>query len=852
MHSHAHPLLAAWGRQGRDFMRLLDAFDDAERTRQRFDIPRVDLFDDGTGATMLEQVQASIRDLVPLAEHPPRVLEAADRSIVFHVAHSAQREVEILHDQLLDMLRSPSLDSPLKPRDIVVMVPDIDTFAPAIRAVFGAYRRDDARFIPFEIADLKNRGSNMLMVAIEWLLRLPVQRFRLAEVRDLLDVPAIASRFGLDAEGLPRLAGWMAGAGIRWGLDAEQRAQLGLTACGEQNTCLFGLRRMLLGYASDGQAAFADIQPYDEIGGLEASLVGVLADAIDRLTAWWRVASTEATPHEWAVLAHTLLDALVAPTDEAERLTVAALQRALSAWLDACDAAGFEQRVPLSVLREAWLSGVDSPTAGRRFLAGGVTFCTLMPLRAVPFEVVCLLGMNDGDYPRQSRRSDLDLMALPGQQRPGDRSRRDDDRYLMLEALLSARRVLYISWCGRSARDNTAQPPSVLVSQLRDYLAAVWTSQAPGGVLGERTTEHPLQPFSRRYFEGRDLFTFAREWRAAHRIQGEAEDTHAMPPFEATGAALTVEALARFLRNPVKEFFKVRLDVVFHDDDTAPDDDEPFGLDGLTEYGLLSELLANPDTMTDQGTEQAVSKRIQGFKRAGRLPLGEMGVHVAGEMEETALQMLSRWRQVQSRYADAAPRQRLHFEHEGLLVDDWLDGLKTDGTKRAWIELSASRLLDKKGRLRADKLITGCVRMLVSSACAECTAGVMVGRDATLTLSPLDTSVAGRALRKLMTAWRDGMQAPLPLAPRTALAWVTKERTAELIYEGGFDGSHGEGQEPCLSRRFPDFDALVADGRFERYATLVFAPMRQWVESSVAIARDGNAPSDSVTEAGDE
>src|SRR5690606_3134423 len=137
------------------------------------------------------------------------------------------------------------------------------------------------------------------------------------------------------------------------------------------------------------------------------------------------------------------------------------------------------------------------PGVNKRFHAGGVTFCTLLPMRSIPFEVVCLLGMNDGDYPRSSRRSDFDLTALPRQHRPGDRSRRDDDRQLMLEAVLSARRVLYVSWTGRSARENVTQPASVLVAQLRDYLAAGWGD----AVVAQRTTEHPLQPFSRRYFE---------------------------------------------------------------------------------------------------------------------------------------------------------------------------------------------------------------------------------------------------------------------------------------------------------------------------------------------------------------
>ena len=143
------------------------------------------------------------------------------------------------------------------------------------------------------------------------------------------------------------------------------------------------------------------------------------------------------------------------------------------------------------------MEAMDVPKLNQRFQAGGVTFCTLMPMRAIPFEVVCLLGMNDGEYPRRSMRSDFDLMGLPGTARPGDRSRRDDDRQLMLEALLSARRLFYVSWCGRSVRDNSEQPPSVLVSQLRDYLNVGWGQK----VVSDRTTHHPLQPFSRRYFE---------------------------------------------------------------------------------------------------------------------------------------------------------------------------------------------------------------------------------------------------------------------------------------------------------------------------------------------------------------
>ncbi|MGJ7543179.1 exodeoxyribonuclease V subunit gamma [Variovorax sp. LT1R16] len=845
MHAHGHPLLAAWGRQGRDFVRQLDAFDDADATRQRFGDSKIDLFDEAEPQTLLQQVQAHIRDLLPLGEHTHPAVDAADRSIVFHIAHGAQREVEILHDQLLALLANPPGGTPLNPRDIVVMVPDVAAFAPAIRSVFGQHTRGDARFIPFDIADLSERGHNPLLVALEWLLRLPQQRCGLTEIRDLLDVPAVAARFGLDADALPRLARWMEGAGIRWGLDLAHRRDLGLAECGEQNTWLFGLRRMLLGYAS-GEAAegvdgsFLDIEPYAEVGGLEATIAGALADLVEVLGDWWVQASTDATPAAWAERSRALLEALMAPTDERERLALAAAQEALGQWLEACELAGFDAPVSLAVAREAWLEGIDEPGLSRRFRAGGVTFCTLLPMRAVPFEVVCLLGMNDGDYPRSSPRSDFDLMGLPGQRRPGDRSRRDDDRQLMLEALLSARRVLYLSWTGRSVRDNSEQPPSVLVSQLRDYLVAGWHED----VIERRTTEHPLQPFSRRYFEGAEgdpLFTHAREWRTAH----EATAEQAVPALRPEGSAasgeravpLTLAALTSFLKNPVKDFFRRQLDVVFQEDEAAMEDHEAFALDGLEQYGLLDEALTALRDVDDAAVlSRRVDAQLQRIRRSGRLPMAELGRRAERALADTLQPMLARWRALHALYPVAGVKEPLRFAHEGLLLDDWLDGLRLSSLESGepvWMGMLPTRLASEKGVVRPDKLIALWVNTLVSSACGAPVQGVLVGRDATVTALPLQADYAMATLRTLLDVWREGMGRPLPLAPLTALEWLAGGKP-EQAYEGGmFVG--GEVQEPCLGRVYPDHEALRAGGEFEDLAEALFAPLRDWAATQLTV-----------------
>ena len=834
MHLHAHPLLAAWGRQGRDFMRQLDAYDDVAESQRRFALPRTDLFDDGPGTTLLEQVQADIRDLVPLSEHLHEPVAAADRSIVFHVAHGVQREVEILHDQLLALFAQRD-GEPLGPRNVVVMVPDIETFAPAVRAVFGQHDRNDARYIPFDIADLRSRGSNPLAVALEWLLRIPDQRVRLQEVRDLLDVPAIAARFALDVDAVPGLFTWLAGAGVRWGLHEAQRAQLGLGATGSQNSWLFGLRRMLLGYATGAAEPFAEIEPYDEIGGLDAASVGALAELFERLEQWWSIARSDATPTEWAARARALIGAFFAPVDERERLTIAALQSALSAWLESCDAARFVEPVPLSVSREAWLSGVDGLDANRRFLAGGVTFCTLLPLRAVPFDVVCLLGMNDGDFPRRGQRADFDLMGLPGQQRPGDRSRRDDDRYLMLEALLSARRTLYVSWCGRSARDNSVQSPSVLVSQLRDYLRAGW-----GGddVVDVRTTEHPLQPFSRRYFERDGLVTYAREWRVAHTVDAEAADARSLPAFTPPTAPLTITTLERFLKNPVRAFFQARLGVYPARETEALAEDEPFGTDRLDLHRLRSELL---DEATRDLDRPSFADRLHRLEGAGRLPIGGLGALAAEQLTATLAPMLARRSESLRAYPQALPSVPLRFragmeagmEAGGVTIEDRLDGLRSDGARRVWLMTTPSFLVGDRNEAQAHKLLFAWIRMLLASADGHDVDGILFGPDAMLTLGALRADEAKAALVDLLAAWREGMDTPLPFACKTAFAYV-QGRSASEAYEGG-QQLRPEGDEFGLHRIYPDFEALQAHDRFALYATRLFAPIDRWIAHHVVV-----------------
>lgn len=855
MHRHAHPLLAAWGRQGRDFMRQLDAFDDVEAARARFDDARVECFDERPGTTLLEQVQAAIRDLLPIDDHPKATIDASDRSIAFHVAHGPQREVEVLHDQLLALFDERARgDRPLRPRDVIVMVPDIEVFAPAIRAVFGLYRSDDARCIPYTIADLKTRGSDPLVVAIEWMLRIGEHRARIGELRDLFDVPAIAARFGLVAPDVHDLFSWAEDANVRWGLGAAHRAALGLEACGDQNTWSFGLERLLLGYAAGSGATVDGIDAMDGVGGLETAAIGALAELVDRLERWRRTALVDAPPATWAVRCRALLDDVVAASDERERITVAALEDALAAWLEACDAAGFDEPVPIEVAREGWLGRLEGLETRRRFLSGGVTFCTLLPLRAVPFDVVCLLGLNDRDYPRATRRDDFDLTTLPGLQRPGDRSRRDDDRYLMLEALLSARSTLYVSWSGHSARDNAVRPCSVLVAQLRDYLDAGWRGPEASSVLDARTTEHPLQPFGRRYFEAEGPVTYAREWRQAHRDdEGDAARVQfAMRSGEGADAgtirSLTLRRLASFLRHPVRTFFRERLDVSLDRDDERVVEDETFVLGGLDRWTVVDDLLREASAEGVRDLETRIEAGLGRIAASGRLPLLDAGERDLDALRATATPILSRWHALQERLPFDAPRRRVRIAHDDVVIDDWLDGLRRDEQgATARITVTASRLFEKDGSFDRMRLLDTWVELLAASATGCAMRGIVVGCDGMLEIEPLDRAAASRGLARLLAAWREALAAiaPPPVGARTAIAALTDGRPREA-YEGrrlaNDQRVRGEVERDfALARAYPTFDALVERG-FEAWAERLYGPIVEWSTTHVRpIAHDASA-----------
>lgn len=847
LHLQANPLLTGWGGQGRDFLALLYEFED----QLLFDSEH-DVFRDWAvtpDAPLLLQLQQDILDL----EHPRarltqegalRVLNTEDDSVRFTSAHSALREVEILRDQLLEGFER---DPTLKPRDIVVLVPEVDRYTPLIEAVFGQFNTTDARYIPYSVADRQASQADPLLNCVLHLLALPERRLSVSELLDWLDIPAFRRRFDISEQALSRIAHWVTGSGVRWGLNQAHRTLLGLPAL-HDNTWRFGLERMLLGYAvgseSEGAGpAFDTIEPYDEVQGLDAELVGKLLDITVTLERFAHEMNEEATPNIWSERISRLLECTLQAVDPDEFDTLNRITRALNNWLDQCVQGDFSAPVALCVVREALRQAIDDAGLPPRFLAGRVNFATLMPMRAIPFRHTYLLGMNDEDFPRTRPPQDFDLMAR--HPRLGDRSRRNDDRYLMLEALMATRERLTCSWIGQDQRGNGERSPSVLISELRDAIAQGWrlpeddadtlSPEAGERVLAHLTTAHPLQPFSRHYFEGRhaSLFTYDDHWEQAH-VVPVAQHTP-LAQSDVPDSALSVASLLQLLRAPMTLCAVERLGIRFQMPEAHDEDTEPFALDGREQFDFKQRLLAEGRTGEPL---QAVAARL---KRAGQLPLLGFGTAFIDNTLPRLDAQLVRWHDAQADMTPCAHRMLRHTWQdptgETRLLEVPLEGLSEDTQGQAfWWTLEPAHYgtlkADRQGRLsslgKPHRLLRAELNAVLWSVVTQRPVQPgLVFEDRTLILPPVMPEAATQQLNQWLTLVWEGWQRPLPTVPALAFEYLSQSvdpaeeessdapiwRALRITYdEGGFDRAPLKTEQPMLGELWPDFDMLLGAG----------------------------------------
>ena len=376
-----------------------------------------------------------------------------DRSVRINNAPTARRELEILHDQLAELFQKrKGSDRPLRPEDVIVMFPDINKAAPLIESVFSNGPFKDK----FAICDRSTVGQSSLIECFEQLLDLPGSRFTSREVMDFLDFPCIGRKLGIDSAALPELNETVARARICWGLDAQEHRDF-RSSDFEEFSWQDGIDRLLTEFARGERAD----DPLHERGtegidGGAAENFGALAGFVADLKEWKAELPLARRARQWREFLCTWADRFLDGSDQESRAELLELRRAAAAVADSAEKAGFEGEITPEVFIRCFKDEVTATGGRQHFLRDKITFCSLVPLRAVPARVIAVLSLNDRDFPGTDRHQEFDLLASAEE---GDPSRADDGRYLLLEALMAAQDNLILSYVGM--KDGKQMEPAV-------------------------------------------------------------------------------------------------------------------------------------------------------------------------------------------------------------------------------------------------------------------------------------------------------------------------------------------------------------------------------------------------------
>ena len=792
-------LLVSLGGVGRDFVARMFAYDEVQPDAE-------DLAEDAGDPpreSLLQRVQADIVTLAaPTRDARRGRPDPGDRSLQVHVCHSPLREVQVLHDQLLDRLQA---DPQLQPRDIAVMVPDMARYAPCIDAVFGALAIDDPRRIPWTVADRPQADAHALMQLFQDLLALPASRLGAAELLEVMAVPAVRRGFGLDEDALSMLGERIHEAGVRWGEDADDRVAQGLPAF-EDYSWRFGRRRLLLGYMT-GEAAEGEllqgIAPLTDIEGGDGMALGALF-ALQRLLREMRERMRRTrTPRAWQTLLNEALDRLVPQVEGRDEERALETARAtLRSMADHAEAAGFEQALDWRSVRAFVHEQLAEGTPQQHFLAGGVSVCGLVPLRNVPFKLICVLGLDAEAFPRRDPADALNRM-LAGRRLPGDRSVREDDRYLFLQTLMAARQQMYLSYTGIDMRRGTDIEPSVVLSELLEHVCEGYFTD-PAAAREALVTHHPMQPFASRLFLPEDderhdprVFTYREAWlEAARPLQGASTPEPFVDvawPEQGFERALELDELRRFLRHPAAQFLRRQVGLTLDAASATVEEREPLVLTPISQ-GRVDRALARQASAGGLAKARAV---LGAQALLPPLDWGDQALQATRQALEPGLRRMQAW---QAAHAPLKPRMfRLELAGERVL-EGVLEGLHDDGFA-GWIGNAHS----------ATGWLTWWLGALTATALGHPGPCVAWGRDTdkvgwSLPWQPAmpDAAAARALLSDLVDVYRDGQREPLPLPPRTAFSMGRGQRGRQgrgCRAEGRHGGLEWRLQRLCRGRR---------------------------------------------------
>ncbi|MCY7353537.1 MAG: exodeoxyribonuclease V subunit gamma [Lysobacter sp.] len=836
-----NPLLQAWGAAGRDFMAVLGGYDVVHPSGE------IPAYAQPRGDGLLQRLQRDLLDRKPAPATPWRAaVDRDDPSLQLHVCHTRQREIEVLHDQLRGLFEDARFDPPLQPREVAVLAPDIDLYAPAIAAVFGGAAGRDA--MAYAMADNSPLAAEPLADVFLRLLALPLSRFGVHETLDLLATPAIAEQAGLDLATLDAMRGVLADAGARWGLDAAHRQQHEAPA-DDSYTWQFAIERLLLGAASGDQDMIGDIAPWPALEGSALDAFDILLRRVRLLQRYAEAFARAATPQAWSEQLLGMLETLLParPAEVADQQTLARLREAIARFRGAADAAGYTQPIAPEIVRVHFRAELGQADTRAPLLGGGISFGRMVPMRLIPFRVICVLGMNDGDYPRRDPTAGLNRLTAElttKQRRHGDRSLRDDDRFLFLQLFAAAADVFYLSYVGADPRDGSVREPSVLVSELLEVAARYHAN--PDDARAALQVRHTLQPFSPAAFgaaiDDDDApeprrFSYRGAWLPA--IEDRSGSRHALTPWISAplpaperSNAVSLDALRGFLLDPPRAFLRQRLDLRQPDDSEAVDDNDPLLLPGrgLQRQRLQEAVFAVLLDCAPHLQMQDLHARLQA---SALLPSGPLG-----------RQQLDALREEVTPYVDAF-RQWRSGESETQAFELDIDGVRLHGQLDERYPRGLARM--RFGALHGPSQIRHGLDWLVASALGDARPLLQfaevdgsVGPHLRATI-PRDQALS--ALRGLLALREEGLRTPLPFLSRAGGLWYAddSEGRSKGWYAArkqwhGDERAWGEATTPAAQLALRGHDPFSDDALAQRFRELT-----QTIFDAVIAGRAGSA-----------
>lgn len=806
-----NPLLASWGRDSREMqLVLLGALEgDSEDVHNPMVSPPTNL---------LEHIQASVRANIlpsgaPLSGGDDHriVLDESDRSIQIHACHGRARQVEVLRHAILHLFEE---NPGLEPRDVLVMCPDIETYAPLIHAAFDSQHDvSDTGESPenpdlrVRLADRSIRQVNPLFAVVSRLLAMAGGRVTATEVLDLIGSPPVRRLFGFDDDDLETITKWVIKTGIRWGIDSAHRSPFSLEGL-QANTWEFGIARLLVGVsmADEGERLFGDVLPLDDVGSGSIELAGRLAELIDRIATavdeLWRPKSVSGWAKSISSSVYSI--ARAAFGDEWQS---AQLDQVLANLVEEATSDGITCQSELSIgdIRAVLEDRLRGRPTRANFRTGHLTVCTLVPMRSVPHRVVCLLGLDDGAFPRSPERDGDDLVLADPQ--IGDHDARSEDRQLILDALLAAKDNLVITYTGRDERSNLVRPPAVPVGELIDVIDQTAVLANGHKASSHLIIHHPLQPFdARNFIRGRLMGTtpwsfdrsnldgaLAAAGRNAMSVRKRPFLPEALAPIDDTTVELRV--LESYMRSPVRAFLITRLNVNVESKSEDVDDALPVTLDALERWAIGDRIV---NAMLSGSSLDAC---IMAEQARGSLPPGSLSDPILDDMTPSIEHLVS------VAFAEGSPESlavNLSLP-SGYRVVGTVPGVRDDVVKNVtYSRMSPSQRLNSWLRLLCltsaypEKPFEAITYARGSDGDASTGPSVSIARIGVLGETASERqSVATNYLEQIVDLYLRSMREPPPLYCKTSAAWAQAaskghdtEKAARKEWQSEYEREH--------------------------------------------------------------